>query len=94
VFASCEVNCIWCHTNNALPFTPPPLRARAHALTLQVLGGFEGPSVEFVVDPVECPIYQDPETGRSYVSFEDCSSATLTITVSPCKSLAPLNLQQ
>ena len=50
---------------------------------MQVLGEFEGPSVSYEVKPVSCPIYQDPDSGRNYVSFEDCSAATLTIKVNP-----------
>lgn len=48
-----------------------------------MLGEFEGPSLTYEVAPVSCPIYADPVTGRSYVSFADCDPAKLTISVSP-----------
>lgn len=48
-----------------------------------VLGGFEGPSIEYEVKPVSCPIYTNPDNGRNFVSFADCDPATLTIKVNP-----------
>jgi len=51
----------------------------------QVLGGFEGPSIEYEVKPVSCPIYTNPDNGRNFVSFADCDPATLTIKVNPCE---------
>mgnify|MGYP001807410795 CR=1 FL=1 len=53
----------------------------------QVLGEFTAPTVSYEVKPVSCPIYQDPDSGRNYVSFEDCSASTLTIKVTPRESV-------
>lgn len=51
-----------------------------------MLGAFKGPTVSYEVKPVSCPIYTDKDSGRNYVSFEDCDPATLTVKVTPCKS--------
>jgi hypothetical protein len=76
------------------PPTPAPMcqNSITHSLTsilsptqqqLQILGEFTAPTVSYEVKPVSCPIYQDPDSGRNYVSFEDCSASTLTIKVTP-----------
>jgi hypothetical protein len=49
----------------------------------QVLGGFVGPTFSVQLKPVSCPIYADPVTGRSYVSFADCDPAQLIIKTTP-----------
>jgi hypothetical protein len=54
----------------------------------QVLGAFKGPTVSYEVKPVSCPIYTDKDSGRNYVSFEDCDPATLTVKVTP-RELGP-----
>jgi hypothetical protein len=52
---------------------------------LQVLGGFVGPTFQIQLKPVSCPIYADPVTGRSYISFVDCDPAQLIIRTTPRK---------
>ncbi len=55
----------------------------------QILGEFTGPTVSIELVPVSCPIYADPETGRSYVSFADCDPAQLVIKPTPRELLGP-----
>lgn len=65
------------------PSTLLPYSTLFPPFVTQVLGEFEGPSVTYTVKPVSCPIYTDEDTGRNFVSFEDCRPATLTIKVTP-----------
>jgi hypothetical protein len=57
----------------------------AAIVLLQVLGEFVGPTFSVQLKPVRCPIYADPVTGRSYVSFADCDPAQLVISATPRK---------
>jgi hypothetical protein len=48
-----------------------------------VLAEFDGPRLSLEVKPASCPIYTDEDSGRNYVSFQDCSAATLVIKTTP-----------
>jgi hypothetical protein len=59
--------------------SPPPL---------QVLGSFTGPELTITLEPTSCPVLRDPDTGRQYVDFAECSAAELSIETTPCEAHA------